>query len=493
MPPNSKTPKIPPPPNRSPLLRELIVATPIVMLALLMRVGPLGQSLWYDEMHTLGNYIGGPWRNIVSGHYSPNNHILFNLLAKLFSSHTDFLPDITILIRLPSLLAGSLIPIALVWPIRRTCPKLAIAVAIIAAFHPWLIVISAWARGYALLLLLCILATNFLPKRNQLIAWPYSVLAAAALYTQPLAILLIAAHGLVMLIPWHGRLARDLFLTWLRSALLTGAIIFALYLPFLHGAREYWSAPERPSVSYPQFILSSLQFSLWGGQRGGAAAIAVALIILIAGSFAARHNSHIQPMLLTFLFASILGLLFPLAVPLAGETRAMIWLIPLFCICAVVLIGRSTRGGPLRFVGAIALIALVAIEIMADLWIAATPEQPIRDAVAYTSKFSNGADTIGIYMASRESGLIYGLPRYNAYQLNPDNPPTAQSLPSLKEAEAKAGPQPFALVFFENFVQRDRPDLWNYLQQNYTLIQRLPGRLSPTAIYQRRSPPSTRP
>src|SRR5882762_5101214 len=146
-------------PQRSPLLRDLLIATPIVILALLVRVGPLGQSLWYDEMHTLGNYIRQPWSAIVKGHYSPNNHILFNLLAKLCSSHTDYIPDLTILIRLPSLIAGSLIPIALVWPIRRTCPKLALAVALIAALHPWLVVVSAWARGYALLLLLCILAT----------------------------------------------------------------------------------------------------------------------------------------------------------------------------------------------------------------------------------------------------------------------------------------------------------------------------------------------
>jgi len=70
-------------PPRSPLVREMLIAAAIIMLALLVRMAPLGQSLWYDEMVTLVNSVAQPWPSIVKGQYTPNNHILFSLLAKL--------------------------------------------------------------------------------------------------------------------------------------------------------------------------------------------------------------------------------------------------------------------------------------------------------------------------------------------------------------------------------------------------------------------------
>src|SRR4051794_37823785 len=113
---------------RSPLVRELLVSTVIIILALLVRMAPLGQSLWYDELHTIGMYISQPWSQIVKGEYSPNNHILFSLIAKLFLPDVADVADVTILVRLPSLIAGSLVPIALAWPLRRCCPKLALGI-----------------------------------------------------------------------------------------------------------------------------------------------------------------------------------------------------------------------------------------------------------------------------------------------------------------------------------------------------------------------------
>lgn len=480
---------------RSPLLREILLAAGIFLLAVLLRVPALGQSLWYDEIHTLAAYISQHWSQIVKGEYSPNNHVLFSLLARLLTPDTSDVGDITICIRLPSLFAGSLVPIVFAWPLRRCCPKLSLGIAIIAAIHPWLITFSTWARGYALLLLLAILATNFLPTRRRLISWPYVLLATAALYTQPLAILLIAAHGLTTLI-----MRREIFLTWLRSASLTGILTFLLYLPFFGGARHYWSQPEQPSAPYAQFILSSLRHAHWGANLGGALPVLVSLVVLIGGSLAAKSNPHVRPQLLTFLFTSLLGALVPLVIPLAGEVRAMLWLIPLYCICAVALIGKALLSPPpLRWLGAAAFVALIASELLANFWIATTPSQPIRDALAITKKLADqGHPVIGIYMGTREGAALYGGINLLAYQLNPDSPPREDSLPSLKQAETRIAQlpgdkAPYAVVFFEYFVQRDEPDLWQYLQKNYQVVERLPGRLSSAAIYQRKTTPTTQP
>jgi hypothetical protein len=187
--------------------------------------------------------------------------------------------EMTILVRLPSLIAGSLIPIA------SPGPSAAAARNWPCQGHrgrtsPWLITISTRARGCASLLL-AILATNFRqPETPSLVL----LLAAAAPYPA-------SRHpprrrpGLTTLL-----IRREIFLTWFRSALLTGLLTFLLYLPFLHGAHHYWSKPEQPSGPYPQFILSSLRYSFWGGDVGGTLPIIVSLLIFIAGSWAARGN-----------------------------------------------------------------------------------------------------------------------------------------------------------------------------------------------------------
>ena len=141
----------------------------------------------------------------------------------------------------------------------------------------------------------------------------------------------------------------------------------------------------------------------------------------------------------------------------------------------------------------------VASAAIADYWISITPSQPIRDALVLTKKKADeGHPIIGIYMGSREGGALYGGIHFLAYQLNSDDPPRADSLPSLKQAEARIAQipnarSPYAVVFFEYFMQRDQPDLWQYLQKNYQVVERLPGRLSPAAIYERKSTAATQP
>src|SRR5438270_8118367 len=108
----------PTPPQRSPLVREMFISAIIVLIAVLLRAKPLGQSLWYDEMHTLGMYVSQPWSQIVKGQYSPNNHILFTLLAKTITPEAGDIADITILSRLPSLIAGRLARIAITLPLH---------------------------------------------------------------------------------------------------------------------------------------------------------------------------------------------------------------------------------------------------------------------------------------------------------------------------------------------------------------------------------------
>lgn len=193
--------------------RDAAIAVGVSVLALVVRWPGVGQSLWYDEMYTLLHYVGQPWERIVAGEYTPNNHVLFSLIAKLLVPENRGIGEIAAAMRVPSLVAGALLPVALGWPMRRSHPAMALAVALVAAVHPWSVSLSGWARGYSLLLLLCVVSTGLLPKRKQTMKWGYAVVLAAAMYTQPIALGVVVGHGMAMLV-----LRRDAFATWLRSA-----------------------------------------------------------------------------------------------------------------------------------------------------------------------------------------------------------------------------------------------------------------------------------
>src|SRR6185437_939416 len=87
--------------DRSPWLALLIF-----LIALVPRLFVITPSLWYVEMFTLILFINAPWKDIVSGDYSPNNRVLIPLLAKTCNTAFASL-DAETANRLPTLLAGS--------------------------------------------------------------------------------------------------------------------------------------------------------------------------------------------------------------------------------------------------------------------------------------------------------------------------------------------------------------------------------------------------
>ena len=148
----------------------------VFVLALIVRWPHLSQSLWYDEMYTLVEYVQQPWQRVLAGRpgeYVPNNHVLHTVLAKIVYSighRPDDVEPNEALLRVPALIAGCLLPIALAWPMRRVTPWTALLIAVVAAVHPWLVAFSSEARGYSLMLLLAVVATNLQPDGSR--RWP---------------------------------------------------------------------------------------------------------------------------------------------------------------------------------------------------------------------------------------------------------------------------------------------------------------------------------
>ncbi len=461
----------------------------VALAGLAIRLALVNQSLWYDEMVTLLQYVLQPWSATVSGTYSPNNHVLFSILAKLCNEGTDS-QIIALAIRMPSMIAGCVAGMLLAMPIRREHPRLALVLALLAVSHPWLVAFSGWARGYALLLCLCIAATQLLFARR----WPWYVLAmAAALYTHPIAILVAISHGVAILVlrrpvppvsspAESGKGARPqeppvgtpaaLLLPWLISIGITGVIAAVLYAPFFVGARGYFSQPHQASLTYVQFLSQSLRCAQAGDPIDGAAHLLIPIIVMAVGLCFAWSWTNLRPLIVTFGAASFLGALVPLVVPAAGETRSMLWLIPVYILSVFGLVSLN-RGRVL-----IAVILPLGFFAMRVHDIIVRPAQPIREAIDDARAIANTRSVVGVYMASLEAKMVYGLDAM-AYTLEPQG-----ELPALRTVEALSPSKPVLVVFYPEYLRRDKPELGRYIRAHYQLVRVLPGRISAAEIWE---------
>ncbi len=128
------------------------------LLAWLLLVA-LDQSLWHDEAFTALTYIQPGPHEIVFGTYLPNDHELFNALAWLT---TNIAGDSEVALRFWSVVPALAAAGALVaWAWSRLGPWVAVAVALLAATSPLLIVLSRQARGYGLAMLAAVLMLVF--------------------------------------------------------------------------------------------------------------------------------------------------------------------------------------------------------------------------------------------------------------------------------------------------------------------------------------------
>jgi hypothetical protein len=267
---------------------------------------------------------------------------------------------------------------------------------------------------------------------------------------------------------------------WLRSAAVAGVLTAALYAPFFRSARHYWAGPETPSVTYGEFLDHSLRHAQTGWEAAGAANVLLPLVVLLAGGWFAWRRGLLREQVMALGAAGAAGALIPALVPLAGETRAMLWLAPLYCIGATALVTTPLPWPHFRWFGKVAAYTLLLLFCVRIHFIATTPAQPIRDAIVLSRQEWPGRRLVGLYMASREAEGVYGDVR--EHRGLDGSVYTLEGLAALH----RSGTPHTVLVFYEGFLESRRPELWAYLRENYELVRRLPGRISPSSIYQPR-------
>jgi hypothetical protein len=482
--------------HRSRIIRcSLAVFVP----ALIVRWPHLSQSLWYDEMYTLVEYVQQPWQRVLAGRpgeYVPNNHVLFTAAAKILYSighRADDLEPNEALLRMPALIAGCLLPIALAWPMRRAAPWTALLVAGVAAVHPWLVAFSTEARGYSPMLLLAVVATNLLPDGSR--RWPiwYALAMAAAIFTIPIALLLIPAHGAAVALRRAGLHA------WMHGVFVAVILCSALYAPQIRAIAQYYRHPYETTITYRELLDQLPRFALAGERLPRqpdpilrlpdppAAAVfwALPVLVILIGSVIGWRRPELRAHIETFGIATCLGLLLALASPHACEVRFVPW-IGLWLIVAVAALLASASQRWTRGV-AVAGVALL-LALMGWFDVTQLPNQPVREAIALADKLAPpGVRIVVTYIGARESASLY-IAKVEHHQIE-----AAHDMRRLVAAEQQAvldtGRRPWLIVLYEDLARRrnrgpeDSAGLWTTLVKEYRLKERLPGRVSPVAIY----------
>ncbi len=484
------------PPSTS---RTVFTALAIFILALAVRLPRMSQSLWYDEMYTLVEYVAQPWQKVLAAHpgeYVPNNHVLYTVLAKLiYHANEDQGPN-EALLRVPALLAGCLLPIALAWPLRRTSPWIALLLAIVACLHPWLIAFSTEARGYSLLLLLGVVATNLLPDGRR--RWPigYALTLTAAIYTVPIAVLLLVAHGVAV-----ATLRRDSQAAWGRAAGLSVMLSGLLYLPMGRAmVRRYYRQPYDTTISYREFLDQLPRFALAGERLprqsldilrppdsfSGSVYWALPVLVILIGSAFAWSSVELRPTVVSIGVVSVLGVLLPLVSAGATEVRFVPWAGVWFCM-GVVAISGSPHGRLMRGVAVVGVVLLVIWMGLRDA--AMLGNQPIREGIALADHLAPaGYDLMVGYLGAREAAYLYGEQAGGHLVLAGHD--AARWIASEQRALRETGHLPWVVIFYEDLARRrnegaeDSRGVWVHLMKNYRLVTRLPGRVSGVGIYE---------
>lgn len=471
----------------------------LILTSVALRLVGLNTDLWIDEVRTLVNAVRPEFGEILSIYGSDNQHTLYSLLAKvsvqLFGEHAWSL-------RLPALLFG----IASIWATARI-GRLAFGVreALLAALicavsyhHIWF---SQNARGYTILLFVALLSTDCLLRGLKTGQWRYwscyAALIALGAYAHLTGVFLAVAHAMTIavLLIKEGRLSDG---RWkpvagiLLSAWLT-IHLYALTIPQLF---EFFapstSAPATISAATTTIIGSKnilwlvteafqqfgIDVSVWWP----------ALIGLLApcgwiGYLFVRRDW-------IFSFAAFLPAVLTILVLLTLDRNlwprmvfGQLGFVVLFVVAALVaagdyVAGRSAKIKPAGLFGLTILpsiiLCMASITMLPNLY--KYPKQDYQAARDYVQRFVSPTDKVlGLHVAGR----IYAL-YYETEWL------AVNTVDEILDQRSLGG-HTWVLYTRPIFLKQARPELTEFLDNNFEVLRVFPGSLHDGEIIVARS------
>lgn len=381
----------------------------LVVLALLVRLPRLGESLWYDEIAAWLSYgIHDPGA-IVGNYFDPSNHILHTLLSWLSVTVLEHNASIEAALRLPALIF-SLLSIPAVFILARRCNLSFAACGFAAAFMalaPVCILEAAEARGYSMMIFFSAAATaTLLTAWQDDRAWQwclYSLWCALGVWTHLMFVFVPLGHALW--IAWRAfrppiLSARRTMTLHAAVALVLAAILaatlYAPVIPDMLSIRETFKAGDgdEPRILGPEGWHALLQ--LGGSWSWWAAAPGLALLML--GMWSLFQTRSASPAT-ACVFAAWLGL------PLAILTIALLdsWLYARFLLFTIPGAALTIAAGldqlRRRSPAACGFALVIVVTLFAADLLTRPPKQPIREAVQF----------LGARIQPGERMLIIGL------------------------------------------------------------------------------------
>lgn len=226
------------PAERRRLHRAAVAA--VVVVGAVLRLMHLDDPIRYDEAVTRLRYVSLPLAEALAAYDLPNNHVLHTLLARL---SVDALGDTLPALRLPAWASGTLV-VPATYLVGRTLrgPGVGLLAAALAAGSPVLVLFSANARGYALVVLAALAlagSARALARRWSPGAWGAFVLAAAlGAWTMPVMVYPAVAAAAWWAVAAHreGGPAGSTLVGIAGAAAAAGGLAALLYLPVVREA-----------------------------------------------------------------------------------------------------------------------------------------------------------------------------------------------------------------------------------------------------------------
>jgi 4-amino-4-deoxy-L-arabinose transferase-like glycosyltransferase len=446
----------------------------LLVLALALRLIALDSGLWFDEIDTLLHQARQPLAHTLTTYDSRNNHYLFSILAKLSVS---IFGDHAWSLRLPAALFGVGSVWALWWFARRVASRrvalLATALLTCSYHH---VHFSQNARGYTGLLFMTLVGSAFfvdmLHSRGGpgglRLALGYGLSMALATATHPMAVMAVAGHGVVWLSLLATSARRDVGAArWFPGWGFCFSVVFSLLLyapilpPFLALIAEPPRLAAKTEWKDPVWMLTETMRGLAQGLPGGWVALAAAGLVGAMGvwSFARQSLAVLAILLLGSMLTAItivamkfnlwprFFFLFAGYFVLIGSRGVLAWL--------QILLPRGKSRWASTAVGV--LVVGASAWTLPGTW---APKQDYAGAWALVDSSRAPADAV-----VTADMTTYVLGEYlKVDTLDVERPQ------DLKAIEA-AHPRTWFLYTFPTRLRAVHPELWEYLQADYTEVR----------------------
>ncbi|MFW6059533.1 MAG: glycosyltransferase family 39 protein [Phycisphaeraceae bacterium] len=353
----------------------------LLIVALLLRVARIGESLWYDEIALWLTYGQAGADTIVTRYFDPVNHIAHSLVTWLSVQGLESAMGFPLALRLPALLFSLLsVPLMLGLALRGFPLRVAAIAALLVAVLPVTVFEGVEARGYSMMIALTLASTWMLlvaRDSGRPLHWlAYAVLAALAVWTHLVAACVFAGHALWL--TWRDRHVRAL-----GGVALAAALTMLLYAPVLPDVIDQFTgnfqrtSADQPTLLGAEGLKTLLQFGgawTWWAALPGLALVALGFVQLRHERDRARRDA-----------LALLWLGWPvalIAVLIAGTwvyARFTLFVVPAAALTMALGVEMLWRWRwPL---GAVALALVVGVGSFHVL--TRGPKQPVREAMLF--------------------------------------------------------------------------------------------------------------